>query len=118
MLSGDHEDIIRVGSCRQEVSWQHPAGGEPATAGGRFVMASKYYCTNIGEELEVWSTKLHKLSSKIDRMPSIDKYRLLPHIEELHIIMTEMDDRLCDMMTECPTVEPLEEEDSDMLSLS
>jgi hypothetical protein len=81
-------------------------------------MASKHFCTNIGEELEVWSNKLHKLSGKIDLMPSIDKYKLLPHIEELHIIMTEMDDRLCAMMTECPTVEPLEEEEKDLLGLS
>ncbi len=81
-------------------------------------MASKYFCSNVGEELEVWDNKLHELSRKIDRMPSLDKYRLLPHIEELHIIMTEMDDRLCDVMTACSTVEPLEKEESSMLGLS
>ena len=81
-------------------------------------MASRNFCSNIGEELEVWSGKLHDLSRKIDKMPSIEKYKLLPHIEELHIIMTEMDDRLCSLMTECPTVEPLEKEDSGMLGLS
>jgi hypothetical protein len=81
-------------------------------------MASKHFCENIGEELEVWSNKLHKLSRKIDGMPSIDKYKLLPHIEELHIIMTEMDDRLCTLMTECPTAEPLKDEDSDVVGLS
>ena len=81
-------------------------------------MASRNYCSNVGEELEVWSSKLHELSRKIDRMPSIDKYRLLPHIEELHIVMTEMDDRLCEVMTACSTVEPLEKEESGMLGLS
>jgi hypothetical protein len=81
-------------------------------------MASRNFCSNVGEELEVWSIKLHELSGKIDRMPSIDKYRLLPHIEELHILMTEMDDRLCELMTTCPTVEPLEKEESNMLGLS
>ena len=68
-------------------------------------MASRDYCSNVAEELEVWSQKLHKLSSEIDRIPSIDKYKLQPHIEELHIIMTELDDRLCDLVNTCPTVE-------------
>ena len=78
-------------------------------------MASRKYCSNIGEELEVWSGKLHDLSGKIDKMPSIDKYRLLSQIEELHIIMTEMDDRLCEVLTACPAVEPLEKEEPGML---
>ena len=81
-------------------------------------MASRNYCVNVGEELEVWSNKLHELSGKIDRMASIDKYRLLPQIEELHIVMTEMDDRLCEVMTACPTVEALEKEESRTLRLS
>ena len=51
-------------------------------------------------------------------MPSIDKYRLLPQIEELHILVTEMDDRLCEVMTACPTVEALEKEELNTLSLS
>lgn len=73
-------------------------------------MANRNYCSNIAEELEFWSNRLHELSNKIDRMPSLDKYKLLPHIEELHIMMTEMDDRLCDLMTSCQTVESLKEE--------
>ncbi|MBU0481764.1 MAG: hypothetical protein KKG47_11765 [Proteobacteria bacterium] len=68
-------------------------------------MASREYCSNIAEELEVWSNKLHDLSGKIDRIPSIQKYHLLPQIEDLHIIMTELDDRLCELVTTCPAVE-------------
>jgi hypothetical protein len=83
-----------------------------ASAERRQIMATKNYCTNIEEELEVWSSKLHELSRKIDSMPSIDKYKLLPHIEELRIIMTEMDDRLCEVMVSCKTVEPLEKGES------
>ena len=75
-------------------------------------MASRVYCSSMAEELEFWSSRLHELSNKIDSVPSIDKYRLLPHIEELHILMTEMDDRLCDMMNACPTVESIKEEET------
>lgn len=68
-------------------------------------MATRDYCTNMAEELEVWSEKLHNLSDKIDHIPSIQKFHLQPLIEELHIIMTELDDRLCDMVNSCSTVE-------------
>lgn len=68
-------------------------------------MASSVYCTNVAEELQVWSEKLHRLSTVIDHIPSIDKYKLYPQIEGLHIIMTEMDDRLNELLNACPTVE-------------
>ena len=81
-------------------------------------MASIKYCSSVGDELEVWSGRLHDVSRKIDSMPSVDKYRLLPHIEDLHILMTEMDDRLCEVMTACPTFEALKKEELNTLSLS
>jgi hypothetical protein len=74
-------------------------------------MASRVYCSSLSEELEFWSSRLHELSNKFDRIPSVDKYKLQPHIEDLHILTTEMDDRLCDLMNACPTVESLKEEE-------
>lgn len=74
-------------------------------------MASREYCANVSDELEYWSGRLHELSEKFDKIPSIDKYKLQTEIEDLHILMTEMDDRLCDVMTSCPTVERLKGEE-------
>lgn len=71
-------------------------------------MATRNYCTNVAGELEVLSEKLHNLSDKLERVPSIDKYKLQPHIDELHIITTELDDRLCEMVTSCETAEVLD----------
>lgn len=68
-------------------------------------MASKYYCSNVAGELEHWSQRLHELSSEIDGVASIDKYKLQPQIDALHILMTELDDRLCDLVNACDTVE-------------
>jgi len=62
----------------------------------------------MAAELGVWSDKLHKLSSEIERIPSIDKYKLQPQIEGLHIIITELDDRLCEMFESCETVSELD----------
>lgn len=78
-------------------------------------MASRYYCSSVAAELEMWSERLHKLSSEIDRIPSINKYKLQPQIDELHIIITELDDRMCELLESCPTVEegvPTMEEES------
>lgn len=70
-------------------------------------MASRYYCSHVAGELEYWSERLHKLSSEIERIPSIDKYKLQPQIEELHIILTELDDRLCSLVDACDIVEEI-----------
>ena len=72
-------------------------------------MASSICCSSISGELEFWSSRLHELSRKIDRVPSIDKYKMLPHIEDLHILMTEMDDRLNAVMDSCPTIGAFQE---------
>lgn len=72
-------------------------------------MATSYYCANVAGELEGLSEKLHHLSEKIDRVPSVDKYKFQTHIDELHIIMTELDDRLCELATSCSTAEMLDE---------
>ena len=71
-------------------------------------MAKRDYCSTIAEELESWSGRLHELSDKIDAIPTGDKQRLLTQIEGLHIIMTELDDRLCAMMDSCELVENMD----------
>ena len=72
-------------------------------------MASRYYCSNVAEELESWSERLHKLSDEIDAIPTGMKQRMFSQIEELHIILTELDDRLCEMINSCSTVEGMDD---------
>lgn len=79
-------------------------------------MASRQYCSRVAEELEIWSAKLHDLSDKIGRIPSIDKYRLQPQVEELHMVITELDDRICDMMTRCIIIDEARDIDGDSLA--
>ncbi len=69
------------------------------------------YCRNVELELSSWKSKLESLDHKIQSMPSIDKYRMLGNIEGLHIILTEMDDRIMELQKECPTEwNPIREE--------
>ncbi|MDH3359821.1 MAG: hypothetical protein OEL55_03035 [Desulfobulbaceae bacterium] len=74
-------------------------------------MASKAYCEHVGPELQIWSNKLHALSAKIERASSLEKQKLFPQIEELHIIMTELDDRLSDMTSSCSIINEAHETD-------
>jgi len=64
-------------------------------------MASREYCSNVSLELEEWSDKLHRLSETIDRLPTGDKFKIFSQVEGLHIILTELDDRLCGLMESC-----------------
>lgn len=57
------------------------------------------YNETLGRELCTWRERLADVTGKIDVLPSIEKYRLTPYIEGLHILLTEMDERidqLCD----------------------
>jgi len=81
-------------------------------------MASRIYCSDVALELKCLSEKLHKLSSEIDRVPSIDKYKLTPQIQSLRIIMTELDDQLFDLMSACDTVDELSLQGGDDVKVS
>jgi hypothetical protein len=54
-------------------------------------------------ELASWRSRLSEVASKFDNVPSIDKYKLTPQIEGIHILMTELDDRIMMLRKECAT---------------
>ena len=66
-------------------------------------MKSTDFCKAMSQELSNWQTRLHYVTNKFDSMPSIDKYKLTSHIEGLHILLTEIEDRIHSLETECPT---------------
>ena len=58
-------------------------------------------CCEMDRELSSWRNRLHEVSEKFGREPSFNKYKLQPHIEDLHILQTEIDDRLSELRTKC-----------------
>ena len=68
-------------------------------------MAKKEYCSNVSTELEEWSEKLHVLSDEIGGLATGEKYGVFPQIEELHMILTELDERLCALTQACSIAE-------------
>ena len=64
-------------------------------------MKSLDYCCELDRELSSWRNRLHEVSEKFDYEPSINKYILQPHIEGIHILEAELDDRLDEVRREC-----------------
>lgn len=60
-------------------------------------------CHNMEMELSSWKSKLENVDRDIQRVPSIDKYKMLGSIESLHMILAELDDRINDLRTSCTT---------------
>jgi len=71
-------------------------------------MANKYDCSNVTTEMIVFSQKLHKLSSELEKILSSDKYKSQPKSNELHVFLTELDDRITDLVSSCPSTEELD----------
>ena len=63
-------------------------------------MKSLDYCCELDRELSSWRNRLHEVSEKFNHEPSINKYKLQPHIEGIHILEAELDDRLDEVRRE------------------
>lgn len=66
-------------------------------------MDVKDYCRNVEMELISWKARLYDAVKKVDQMPTGSKQRLRDQIDGFHILMTELDDRIDQLHTECPT---------------
>ena len=66
-------------------------------------MDVKDYCKNVDMELIAWKAKLYNVIRQMDKLPTGDKQRMYEKVNGLHILMTELDDRLEELRTQCPT---------------
>lgn len=51
------------------------------------IMEVKDYCKNVDMELTVWKAKLYDVISKIEKLPTSDKQRMLEEVNGLHIVI-------------------------------
>ena len=61
------------------------------------------YCENVSKELTGWKAKVDGIVKQLDKMPSGDKEKVVPQVNELHALMDEIDDRIARLKRECPT---------------
>jgi hypothetical protein len=61
------------------------------------------YCKAMEMEMTAWKAKLYDTMRKIDKLGSAEKEHILPNMQDLHIYLKEMEDRVAQLKTECPT---------------
>ncbi|MGD9973311.1 MAG: hypothetical protein AB7S77_09645 [Desulfatirhabdiaceae bacterium] len=61
------------------------------------------YCKGIEIELTAWKAKIYDVIRKMDKLQSGDKEKVLPHIQGFNIIITELEDKIASLKTECPS---------------
>ena len=61
------------------------------------------YCKGLENEMTAWKAKLYDVMRKVDKLGSAEREKVLPNIEDLHILLEEMSDRVNTLKTECPS---------------
>jgi len=60
------------------------------------------YCDNLTVELAGWKAKMYDLAKKLDKMPTGSKEKVVNEVNELHMIIEELSDRIDRLRKECP----------------
>ncbi|MCU0586743.1 MAG: hypothetical protein MUF52_01185 [Syntrophobacteraceae bacterium] len=61
------------------------------------------YCDNVVAELSVWKSKIYDVLRRIDKLSSGDKGKLGDQVNDLHMYVEELENRIGRLRTECPT---------------
>ena len=71
------------------------------------------YCKSMETEMTAWKAKLYDAMRKIDKLGTAEREKVLPNIEDLHILLEEMEGRVGQLRTECPSEWSPEKKDID-----
>ena len=61
------------------------------------------YCKGMETEMTAWKAKLYDVMRKFDKLGTAEKGKVLPNVEDLHMLLEEMTDRVEKLKTECPS---------------
>ena len=61
------------------------------------------YCRNVHIELSGWKAKVYDVVRKLDKVSTGEKAKVVDQVNDLHIIVEELEDRLSSLEKECPT---------------
>ena len=66
-------------------------------------MDVKGYCKSMESEVTAWKAKLYDVTRKVDQLGTAERDKVLPNVEDLHMLLQEMSDRVENLKTECPS---------------
>jgi hypothetical protein len=61
------------------------------------------YCKGMEMELITWKAKMYDLTRKVESLGCKEKENILPNIQDLNMLITEMSSRIEQLKNECPT---------------
>ena len=61
------------------------------------------YCKGMEMELTAWKAKMYDLTRKVESLGSKDREKVLPNIQDLNMLITDMSTRIDQLKNECPT---------------
>lgn len=61
------------------------------------------YCKGVDIELTMWKAKLYDVLSRMDQLETGNKQRMYEQVNGLHILMSELEERIEKLRRECPT---------------
>jgi len=64
-------------------------------------MKARNCCKTMEMELTGWKAIVYDISRKMEQLPGGEKEKIRPHIEDLHMLIGEMDDRIEQIRTNC-----------------
>ncbi len=65
-------------------------------------MEVKDYCRSIEVELYGWKAKMYDMVRKVDKLRGSEKEKIASQVEELHKHISEMEQIIEHLQTECP----------------
>ena len=57
-------------------------------------MKARNCCNTMQAELTAWKANVYDIVRKMEELPGGERERILPNIEDLHMLISEMDDRI------------------------
>lgn len=64
-------------------------------------MSALNCCKTMEAELTAWKANVYDIVRKMDELTGGEKEKILPNIEDLHILIAEMDDRIEQIRKNC-----------------
>ena len=61
------------------------------------------YCKGMEMELIAWKAKMFDLTRKVESLGSKEREKVLPNVQDLNMLITEMSSRIEQLKNECPT---------------
>ena len=58
-------------------------------------------CKTMEMELTAWKAMIYDIVRNMEKLPGGEKERILPNIQDIHILVEEMDERIEDIREKC-----------------